>query len=206
MAAFALAALAASSASLRGDVIVSAAYSGGAAGVSLSPGAQEASWTQTGTYSNVVITALINGYYPQPTTAFAQLMNAIGPGATLGNQIASATVPVPLYPDFSYASTTLFSGLTLGPGTYYLVVSQSWAWDESQYATVVTGAGVSNLSHGFVNTAQAFAPSSTFTSDAYPLLFSVSGDNVAATPEPATQLMLGVAILGLMMWRRRAAL
>ena len=71
-----------------------------------------ASWTQAGTFNGVSITAGVFGVPNAGVTATAWLTTAIGPGATIADQIATAPI----------TSSTIFSGLTLGPQTYYLVL------------------------------------------------------------------------------------
>src|SRR6185369_9390402 len=61
------------------------------------------SWTQTGTYSGVTITAALTNIQANTT---AYLMNQIGPGTNVANQLFANSV----------TGTTLFTGLTLGPG------------------------------------------------------------------------------------------
>jgi uncharacterized protein (TIGR03437 family) len=91
---------------------------GGAAGVAYAVG-----WSQTKTYSNVAVSAKLfyGGAFQGSTSGNfkAYLSTSIGPGAVaLATQSvaipASATTPV---------SYTIFSGLTLTPGTYYVTIA-----------------------------------------------------------------------------------
>jgi hypothetical protein len=88
-------------------------------------------WSQTGTYTNVSISADVNitgspGDPPvKPTdTGHSFLTTQVGAGTTVANQIASGTFAG----TSDWASNphpnwiTLFTGLTLGPGTYYLTL------------------------------------------------------------------------------------
>jgi uncharacterized protein (TIGR03437 family) len=137
-------------------------------------GAVETSWTQTGTYSNVSISAaLANG----PDNVF--LTNKIGPGTTAANVIASATPAIAGQTSGAASLTTLFTGLTLGPGTYYLVV-QGGDWDEVDTAGTSTLApGITLSGTDFALTPNAFVPASSF-SQADPtgpfLKMSIAGD------------------------------
>src|SRR5204863_8662304 len=57
-------------------------------------------------------------------TGTAFLTTRVGPGATIADEVAryNYTVTSPLFP---HELKTLFSGLTLGAGTYYLIISGS---------------------------------------------------------------------------------
>src|ERR1051325_9058977 len=77
-------------------------------------------WTQTGSYTNVSVSALL---YAQSNSGLgsAYLMHSIGSATTPADQIAFTPFSVlpsgnPLLASF----IQMFSGLTLGPGTYYL--------------------------------------------------------------------------------------
>ena len=90
---------------------------------------------------------------------------------------------------------TLFTGLTLRPGTYYLVFSapaeQSAGWDYALFpSTAVTAPGVT-LVDGNLSGIEASYPPATSFSDPFDNLleFSVTG-GVAAAPEPSTMLLL----------------
>jgi len=79
-------------------------------------------WIQTVGISDATITAQING----TGTITAFLTNEIGPGTTqAANQIASSTFTVTNAPQSN--TETIFTGLTLGPGTYFLTLYQSVA-------------------------------------------------------------------------------
>ena len=105
------------------------------------------SFTLTSTWTNVSITP--TGLIPttgtgSPDEGFsgkAWLTTAYGPGATAGNVIAVASVS-------NLGSGTLLEGLTLGPGTYYFMISTeepiggSWASSSAGASTIVAGPGV----------------------------------------------------------------
>ena len=70
----------------------------------------------------------------------------MGPGATTAEQVASSTTAI----DETDGFVQLFSGLDLGPATYYLVLTASpeAGWGYSFSPTVTTATGVSNGNDG----------------------------------------------------------
>jgi hypothetical protein len=179
-------------------------------------------WTQTGTYQNVSVAALLDTLQ-DPASGTAFLVDSIGAGTTVANQIAVAPFSVPAFVSpFSSSFTTLFSGLTLGPGTYYLVLTgtsssgipASWRFD-SPFA-VQTDAGVtsdprvycaSNLDPVQFNPACGFPlsgyiPASAFqdlnqaNSGACPTCrFSLLVTSDAAAPEPPDWNLVAAGLL-----------
>ena len=86
------------------------------------------SWTQNVATSNTTVSAILdkNGI-GTVTQGTAWLMKQVGPGTTSANQIAEAIFTTPSSTinnqDLTTAPyTTLFGGLNLPPGTYYLVL------------------------------------------------------------------------------------
>jgi hypothetical protein len=123
------------------------------------------SWTQTGSWTNVSISAELgnaaNYGNSGGDTISVYLTNQIGPGTTVANQIASASVS----PATVDETDTLFTGLSLGAGTYYLVLGapgQFAEWYGTSSPTVTTGAGVSGNGDSFAD-----KPSNT-PDDAFP--------------------------------------
>ena len=159
-------------------------------------------WTQTQAYQNVTISAPLYGF-GSSTTTLVQLTNALGSGTTAAaNQIASATVTDSIgSPSF----VTLFTGLSLGPGTYYVVASQGFAWYGNTTGTTTGAAGVSGIANLYTTAGvNSYAPSSTFGVDpGNQFFFSVTGNAVASTPEPASTLMVCVSIVGMIGYRGR---
>ncbi len=152
----------------------------------ISTGALETSWTQTGSFSNVSIAApLANG----PDQIY--LTNSIGPSATQQNVIASVTLPITGQTSGAASLTPLFTGLNLGPGTYYLVV-QGGDWDIVDGGQTTTLApGVTLGSTNFAPTPMSFAPGSTFSeaeTTAPFLKISVTG---VSDPVFSTEVPLG---------------
>jgi|HubBroStandDraft_6_1064221.scaffolds.fasta_scaffold102253_3 hypothetical protein len=144
--------------------------------------AHEAGWSQTSGYTNVSITAEIDPGTGSGTTGTAYLMSRIGPGTTSAQQIATASFSA-TGTAFSPVLTTLFTGLTLGPGNYYLVLSSptGLGWEETNGTSPVTASGVTYNSNAstFGNPLQAYAPASTFSSNDPELEFTATG-----TPSP----------------------
>lgn len=173
----------------------------------------EAAWSATGGYSNVSISAEVgdNNLVGSSITAF--LTNAIGPSETVANQLATVTF-VPLSND---EVDTLFSGLTLGAGNYYLVLDDLLPTEDAAWwgimtggATITTDGGVTFGGEGFDDTGQssptnqANPPASVFVAQDLGLMFQVTGDAVSATPEPGSVgLMLVAGLAGFGLWKRR---
>ncbi|MBI4906953.1 MAG: hypothetical protein HY820_25220 [Acidobacteria bacterium] len=178
-------------------------------------------WTQLETYANVQIAAevfITDGTSPHVGSAW--LTNSVGAGATNANVIATAdfTFPVAATSSAAVPMTVMFGGLTLGPGTYYLILTgdtvnaNARGWRANAAATVVTANGITtekqrfadNLGFGVLNT--GFVPASTFvepSSNAL-LLFTVTGD-LANVPEPSGMAMVGLVGLLLVGFVRRVA-
>ena len=90
-----------------------------------------ASWTQTMATTDTNIGAIVTASSDTTTLGNAWLTNAVGPSATASNVIASTTFVPPVYSDdqqkildSASMTTNLFSGLSLAPGTYYLVLQR----------------------------------------------------------------------------------
>ncbi len=153
---------------------------------------------------NVSISAEVGNNGQALSTINAWLTTAIGPKETAANVIASTTID----PSSSSSMHTLFTGLTLGPGTYYLVLSggstfnteADW-WGTNGSATVNSADGMSYDGgdyYYYANAGQlndAPAVSFNYLPNSLNLNFSVTGDlaSPAAAPEPATE---GLAMLG----------
>ncbi len=169
-------------------------------------------WTQTSTFTNVSISARLNGSDPT-YQGRAYLMNAIGPGTTPAAQVVSATFTA-APPTFVFHDVTLFTGLTLGPDTYYLVLwaplsSSVIAWSAATNAdaSFVRAPGVTGGAGFYVAQSPAlpvpFAPNQTF----FPfidrsLTYAVVGTPV---PEPATLMTLGFGVMCFAARARRKA-
>jgi len=189
------------------DTIVTS-LSGGTSGAE--EGLWVVSWTQNGTYTDVTIGANIaveNGNPSEEATGTAFLMTQIGTGTTSAEEIATGAVTVKGNPGLNNM-TTIFSDLSLGPGTYYLVIDpssvnqiSSMDWDAAGTPTQTLGIGVSDvMAFSATTTNASFAPANTFTTGQLTPIFSVTGTpgtTTSATPEPSTTIftVCGLAAL-----------
>jgi hypothetical protein len=190
--------------------------SGGSSGSD--EGLQVVSWTETDSYTDVTIGANIgvdNGNPSEEATGTAYLMMKIGAGTTMTEELASAPVSVKGNPGLD-SMTTIFSGLSLGPGTYYLVIDpssvnlpSSMDWDEAGTPTQTFGTGASDvMAFTATTTNAAFPPANTFASDPFTPIFSVTGDLgviTSPTPEPSTTILLACGLAALAVTRKFVA-
>lgn len=162
----------------------------------------EAGWSLGNTFDNVTITAEIDPGTGSGLSGTAYLMTQIGPGTTVADQLGTATFTAS-GAAFTAQLNTLFTGLTLGPGNYYLVLSSpdGLGWEAADPgASVVTAPGVSLLSldSTFPNPPAGYAPAGDFSS---PLgnnpEFTVTGSLVSPVPEPGGVALLCTILLGL---------
>lgn len=159
------------------------------------------SWTQTGSYSNVTVTALLTNASGIGLTFdyHAYLTNALGAGTTVANEIASTAFT--LQPGLNQP-IALFSGLTLGSGTYFLVIapdagaSAVTGWSTvNSVPSVTLDTGVTHGTDRFSQSTTGYAPARTFS--------NLTGGRYAysvvavdpAVPEPATTALLGAGLL-----------
>jgi hypothetical protein len=176
----------------------------------------QSSWTQTTTYTGVTIQATLDSCSGVVTGVAYLTMN----GTAQSNQIA-VNNSVSINPGLGGgdSTATLFSGLTLGPGTYYLTINPTNGecdeiWQNiSGTPSVTTGAGVTIGTSGGTGAGHltaAYPPASTF-SDPASFLFSVTGTASSSptptptptpspTPAPASVILLGIGLLVLLLW------
>ena len=192
---------------LPGATIISATFPPGGSSAIYALQAVWVSWSQNISYDNVAITADLSSG-SQGATGTAYLTNAIGPGANSSNLLG--TTNYSLQPsDPGLQNTSLFSGLTLGPGTYYVTLwspcffncsGGNWISAED-HSHVTMGNGVTN-NGGFVEHGinASFPPATDYT-DAnfgnFPLqsAYQVTGTAITSIPEPGTLggLTFGIA-------------
>lgn len=163
-----------------------------------------AAWSQTNLYSDVNVSAELDGD-GGAISGTAYLVTQVGPGTTTANQIASANFTVSTLP-FEPDLTTLFSGLTLGPGSYYLVIAASGGgWEISNPSpTVITAPGVTLIDGNYItsptNMDQPYPPDDTFTAAPE----SNNLEFIVATPEPTDSSLLGLGLIGMAVITRKA--
>ena len=167
-------------------------------------------WTFTASFSNLAYSVAPGSFEILKTTTTANfyLMNAVGPSATAANVIWSGSGAF-LAGGFADGSTPIFSGLTLGPGTYYFIIdpSQLVAWlPVAPYASdgkvTITSANVTfngTLSPIYNEANVQFPPASSWGVAGYgtppgsgdgleDLGFTLSGSS--AIPEPSTAALV----------------
>lgn len=133
-----------------------------------------ATWSQTFSATNVAISAPLGFFLPEPNpvvrTGTAYLTRQTGPGTTVASEVARAIFQVPAVT--TYAEVRLFSGLTLGPGTYFLILVATQGgggtgWIATANPTITLAAGVALNRYIFVNDDTgildfSYPPASTF--------------------------------------------
>jgi hypothetical protein len=164
-------------------------------------------WNQNAIYNSVTITAPLednsSGGPIGGVEGTVYLTNRIGPGTTAANLVAPPVTVSGLTSTFSVR--TLFSGLNLGPGTYYLTFRStnsnplSMSMEGSSTPTVTTGPGVSDAGGDGQITPDPFPPATAVTLSAPGNLFvTVTGTLVMnfAIPaiSPSTLIVLGIAL------------
>jgi hypothetical protein len=162
------------------------------------------SWTQSVTLTNVQILADLAADGGL-STGTVYLTNALGNGTTSATNQVAINASAPFTAGDTAAFQTLFTGLTLGPGTYYLVVtgtgpgqSDGNFWEAASPVTQVTATGITYnglfQSNGTGETQSGYAPSASFFSlSAFTLQFAV--DSTSTVPEPATYILTAGALL-----------
>ncbi|MGO9232117.1 MAG: PEP-CTERM sorting domain-containing protein [Bryobacteraceae bacterium] len=175
-------------------------------------------WDQTVPYSGVTITMPLEdnsaGGPIGGVEGTVYLMNQIGPGTTAANQVVAPVNVSGLTAAFT--NVTLFSGLTLFPGHYYIVLVPTNASPMSMSpdgtnvgAVVTTGTSVTTLGVGVPAALAAYPPASTVTLNPPGNLYlNVTGTQLPlATPVPSSLLLTlaGLVAVGLWFAKRKFA-
>jgi hypothetical protein len=180
------------------------------------------SWSQSGAYADVTITALVNSLIVgESPSATAYLTTEIGPGTTATDEIAHSAFTVPTQlpvcsPSSCGAFVTLFSGLTLGPGDYFLTMGpptgglSAVGWFPAINPTVVEDIGVTQGPCVFASGTEVapYPPASAFGSalgvcgrdDV--MNFTVTGAAATSAPEPVAAILIASGALFLLIIRR----
>jgi hypothetical protein len=161
------------------------------------------SWSQGSEYTSVTISAQLEALGGTTQTGEAYLTTALGTGTTTNDEVASVAFSFPA----SQSYVTLFSGLDLPAGTYYLSLvdtssSGGAGWIVSKSPTVQSGNGDSFYQEYLFATPPAtYFPSTAVTvANDTPPNFSVTGTEV---PEPSAGLCFALSGGLLLLFSRR---
>jgi len=180
-------------------------------------------WSQTVGYNHVTISAPLqdqtSGGPLSGVEGVAYLVNQIGPGTTAANNVAPPVSVSGLSAVFT--NTTLWTGLTLPAGNYWIVwaptnvisgaTSMTPEGASTPNFTDTLGTGVATLGASQSNTVAGFPPASTLVVGGSDNMFiTVTGTATAVntTPAPSTLILVFIALLGLGTYgftRRRGA-
>jgi hypothetical protein len=187
--------------------------------LSMAIGGRSTSWSQSKYYTGVSIAVLVDSFIVgQTPTANAYLTTRIGPGTTASDEIAHTQFTVPpelpvCSPSSCGAMVTLFSGLSLGPGNYFLTLGPDAAsigtvgWFPALNPTVVLDTGVTEGASFLASAVASYPPASTFGVEPFVMNFAVTGTEATVIPEPATATLVGCGALVLIIsrWIMRTA-
>jgi hypothetical protein len=167
-------------------------------------------WSQTGTYVNVTITVEIDPGTGSGTSGTAYLTTQVGPGTSVAQQIATAPFSA-TGAKFSPVLNTLFTGLTLGPGNYYLVLSSATGlgWEiATGFITPVADAGVSDILNADTsgNPLAAYPPTSIFGNTTGNLVEFTAIGTAVPEPSPMALIFSALVLIALVYWFKSSAL
>jgi hypothetical protein len=172
----------------------------------LTPTVYAVEWSQTATYTNVDVTANLFTA-GSPGIVDYSLVTEIGTGTSFATSgIIQGSVTTPINP----TNVNLFDLSSLGPGTYFLVLSSpvpdtAWQYNYPFQGNYSTAPGVTFLGDEESDASSidsAYAPGSSFRGATVPVEFQVTG--TLATPEPAPLGMCLIALAGLAVFTSRA--
>ena len=166
-----------------------------AAGYTLSSSIQTLgiSWLQTSSYINVNIAAEL-GAISGAGTGRAYLTTQVGSGTTTSSQVATASFS---FPTATSPALTLFTTLTLAPGTYFLTIAATagtvGVWEGTNSPTISTDSGVTRLPDYYSSSPNTYAPASTFSSSSTTnFKYNITG---TAVPEPSSFILAAAGFL-----------
>jgi hypothetical protein len=166
-------------------------------------------WSQSKPYTGVSIAVLVNSaLVGQTPMADAYLTTRIGPGTTVMDEIAHTrfTVPAELAVCSEHscgAMVTLFSGLSLGPGNYFVTMSPNAmsnglvGWFPSINPTVLVDTGVSKEASFIAFAVASYPPASVFQpytlgiSPPFPPMIVDAAMNITVTATAGTAAFAG---------------
>jgi len=173
-----------------------------------------AGWTTgSSSYSNVTITADLEGLDPSGDSIDGYLDTLIGPGTTASPDEIASVFDIPVSSG-SYANVTLFSGLSLSANTsYYLTLAPdgsdqiNWGIDDNQPAPVVD-TGVTEIDAQFctpdIAGCDPYPPASPFVDLGANPIFTVTSTPPSAVPEPESGALLAAGLaVGALLLRYR---
>lgn len=156
---------------------------------------------ETGLSMDAVLTA-----FGSSQTISWWITNMVGSGTTGANVFDSGTFAGPSTMD---TTTQVFSGVNLGPGTYYVVLcavgqGNETGWDFTNSPTVSSSGGLSYDGYeAAADGSGSFAPSYDYSNGFQGLNFLFSMQTTSSTPEPASLLLLATGLLGIVPRLRR---
>ncbi len=174
------------------------------------------SWSQSKAYTGVSIAALVDSaIVGQTPTADAYLTSRIGAGTTTADEIAHTRFKVPAElpvcsPSSCGAIVTFFTGLSLGPGNYFVTMGPDAesggivGWFPALNPIVLLDTGVSEGASFFASAAASYPPASAFGVYPFAMNFTVTGTAAIPIPEPATATLIAFGALFSLLSRRIA--
>ena len=162
------------------------------------------SFTLTTTINVSAINIFVSGGSSGPL--LIQLVNMIGLGTTTSNVLAQGSVS----PSGATEWLSIATATTLGPGTYFLVVSSAtpnnsgWIRTAGNLPSTVGTVGTTFFTNAS-NVDLAFAPASNWLGNGVTNVgFEIVG-NTNPVPEPGTLALMGSGLAGIWLRRRRKA-